>query len=438
MTTKLRRSGLRGYAALGLVALALSMLSPRAAAAGSILGRRHKASVAPATTGVQPSQPPAFSIPVEPLGFSPPGAYYQGQRQTLVSLDFLDENRLLFTFRAPGLLRRSEGTEGEPRQIRATVLSLPNGTLESEALWTLHDHERYLWMLSNGRFLLRDGDLLQEGDGSLELKPLLRFPGPLLWMEMDPTQQYLVTDSREPPGVTSKAGQVPSPVTAQADADEETAHAAGQAQIVLRILRRSSGEVMLVSRVRTIVHVPISSDGYLESLRGNGRDWVLNLNYFTGGSRLVGRVPSACEPPMAFLAHNVVLANTCSAQGGRDLVALTTDGHRLWDAPSPATQVWPLLVPSPDASRLARETLTVAHPLGAYDPLSFDDVTGQLVEVYNTSGGALALKAPASPVLDGGGNVAFSPSGRRVAILNGGAIQVYDLPAAPPTPLTGR
>ncbi len=119
-------------------------------------------------------------------------------------------------------------------------------------------------------------------------------------------------------------------------------------------------------------------------------------------------------------------------QGGRDLIALTTDGHRLWDAPAPATQVWPLLVPAPNGSRLARETLTVSHPVGAYDPLSFDDVTGQLVEVYDAAAGTLALKAPASPVLDGGGNVAISPSGRRVAILNGGAIQVYELPAPPP------
>ncbi len=36
---------------------------------------------------------------------------------------------------------------------------------------------------------------------------------------------------------------------------------------------------------------------------------------------------------------------------------------------------------------------------------------------------------PASPILDGGGNVAISPSGKRVAVLNAGAIQVFELPA---------
>jgi hypothetical protein len=44
----------------------------------------------------------------------------------------------------------------------------------------------------------------------------------------------------------------------------------------------------------------------------------------------------------------------------------------------------------------------------------------------------MVLKAPLTPVLDGGGNVAISPSGQRVAILNVGAIQVFQLPAPPP------
>src|ERR1700761_6072411 len=46
------------------------------------------------------SQPAAFTVPVEPLGFFAPGAIYQGQRESLVSLDFLDEDHLLFTFHA--------------------------------------------------------------------------------------------------------------------------------------------------------------------------------------------------------------------------------------------------------------------------------------------------------------------------------------------------
>jgi len=392
--------------------------------------RRHKAAADAAADkpAMTASQPAAFSISVEPFGFAAPGAFYQGLRESLVSLDFLDENRLLFTFRAPGLLRRTPGDNDRSRQIRALVLTLPQGGVESEALWTIHAGGRYLWMLGGSHFLLSDGDMLKDGDATLELKPLLHFPGPLLWLETDPTQQLLVTDSREPADTKAKADAVPVPSTAAADVEEHEPRSDNAPDIVLRILRRSSGQVMLVSRVRTVVHLPISSEGYLEALRSSGRDWMLNLNSFTGGSRLLGRVNSTCSPPLVFLKRDVVLANTCAAQGGRDLIAVSTDGRRLWDAPAPPTQVWPVLVPASGGSLLARETLTVSHPVDAFSPLSFDDVTGQLVEVFDAGTGKLVLKAPATPVLDGGGNVAISPSGRRVAVLNGGAIQVYELP----------
>ena len=388
---------------------------------------------------VTSSQPPAFSIPVEPLGFFPPGALYAGQRESFVSLDFLDENRLLFTFRTPGLIRRT-GPGDDERQIRAVVLALPKGTVETEALWTLHDRARYLWMLGDGHFLLRDRDNLEQGDGTLELKPLLHFPGPLQWLEMDPAQQFLVTDSEEPKAAAHRPGEVPSPATAAANISEDNQAGAAEADIVLRILHRISGQVMLVSRVRTTVHLPVNSDGYLEALRGSGRDWMLNLSYFSGGSKILGKVESDCSPALQFISQKEALATTCDLAGGRMVVALSTEGHRLWQTGSPPTQILPMLVMAPDGSRLARETVTVDHPVNAFSPLSPEDMKGQVVEVFDAAGGKLALKASASPVLDGGGNVAISPSGKRVAVLDAGAIQVYELsaPSAQTKPDSGH
>ena len=83
------------------------------------------------------------------------------------------------------------------------------------------------------------------------------------------------------------------------------------------------------------------------------------------------------------------------------------------------------------------ETLAVTHPVSAYAPLGSDDVKGQLVRVIDAATGEVAFQSPASPTLDAGGNAAFSPSGRRVAVLNAGGIQVFELPAAPPLPEAG-
>jgi len=133
--------------------------------------------------------------------------------------------------------------------------------VEAEALWTVHDRARYLWVLKSGRFLLRDRENLELGDATLELKPFLRFPGPLLWMEMDPSQQFLVTNSSEPLAA-QKPEDVPSPFTASASTTEDGQKPEGQPELVVRILRRDSGQVMLVSRVRSAVHLPINADGY--------------------------------------------------------------------------------------------------------------------------------------------------------------------------------
>lgn len=416
---------------LALAVVVLSVCLPERSRAG-LLSRKHpKAAAADADQNKRDasSQPPAFSIPVEPLGFFAPGAFYMGLRESLVSLDFLDEDRLLFTFRTPGLIRRKNAADDEERQIRAEVVRLPQGSVEAEALWTLHDHDRYLWMLHNGHFLLRDQEVLKEGDARLGLRSLLQFPGPILSMAVDPAQRFLVTNSLEPSDQKPQGGEVGSPPTAEASVSSEISGSSGQKDVVLRILERSSGRVMLVSRVRASVRLPINTEGYIETLRGTGQQWMLNFDDFTGGSKVLGKVDSACQPPIDFVSQEEAVANTCSGDGGRRLVALSMEGKQLWQASSPPTQVWPLLVMAPDGSRLARETLTMDHAVDGFaHPLDPQDIKGQLVEVFDAVGGTRVLKAPASPVLDGGGNVAISPSGKRVAVLNAGAIQVYELP----------
>jgi hypothetical protein len=405
-----------------------------------------KERVLPSGFPQKPSLTPSWTIPVEPLGFSAPGPNYLGLRNSLVSLDFIDEDRLLFTFRVPGLIHRElkagESGEGDERHIRAVVLTLPTGSIEAEALWTVHDRGRYVWMLKDGHFLFKDSENLEQGDAHLELKPFLEFPGPLLWLELDPTGQFLVSNSLEP-AAPSKPGEVGSPAAAAATMTPDDQNPGSNSgsdpdmeppDLVVRILHRGSGKVMLVSRVRSRVHLPISSEGYLESLRGSGGEWMLNLNYFTGGSRILGSVDSNCAPTPEFISQQEVVVTACGASEGQKLVAITIEGRTLWDDLNPETAMWPLLARSPDGMRLMEETLAVTHPISPYAPLDSEDVKGQLIRVLDAATGAVALESPASPVFDAGGNAAISPSGRRVAVLNGGALQVFELPAAPPLP----
>ena len=381
----------------------------------------------------KPSLPSAFTIPVGPLGFSSPGSFYLLRRQSLVSLDFLDENRLLFSFQVAGLMRRDAGDEAEARerQIRAVVVALPDGKIESETLWVVPDRTRYLWMLKDGHFLLRDSDGLEEGDAKLKIAPFLRLPGRLLWLEMDPAQQVMITNSLESAEAPQKPGEAGSPVTTQATVTADKEKPSAEATLAVRTLQRESGRLIRMTQVPWTSQTadwPINSDGYLESSRDNGGQWLLNLNYFAGGSRVVARVDSSCRPSADWVSEGELLAATCDPGGGGKLVAMSVSGARLWEVRTSSNTMWPLLTMAPDSSRLARETLVLKRPASRYKHLlGAGDLEGQMVRVMDAADGKVKFEAPLSPTLDGGGNVAISPSGRRVAILNAGAIQVFEL-----------
>jgi hypothetical protein len=446
MAKLLVRAGICLHASLALAVTTLPFCREAAAqrpGTASFLfgaaGSHKKPSAAPQPPPVRATLPPAFTIPVDPLGFSSPGTFYLGLRYSLASLDFLDEDHLLFTFRVPGLIHRDlthrdpNGNDpNEERQIRAVVLKLPEGTVQAEAVWSLHDRKRYLWMLDNGQFLLRDRDNLQLGDATLQLKPYLHFPGPVLWVEVDPARKYVIAGTVEPPTSASKAGEVAGPSSASVISDNPNPSA--EPDLILRILRRDSGKVMLVSRVRSAVHLPINADGYLETIRGNGKAWVVNLNYFTGGSTLLGNIDSVCSPMLDFVSPRQFLASTCDSEGNPRVVATTTGGRRLWEYPGSGSSVWPVLITSRSGLRIARETLTTSHSVNSFSPISTDDVRGQDVQILDAATGRVVLRAQANPVFDAGGNVAISPSGLRAAIVMTGGIQVFDLPPPPPLP----
>lgn len=392
------------------------------------------------TIPVKPSLVPAIDIALDPLGFAAPGAIYLGARNALVSLDFLDENRLLFTFRVPGLIHRDPktGAGSDERRIRALVIALPTGAgnfqVEAEALWTVHDRSRYLWPLRDGHYLLRDRNQLLEGDAALRLKPYLDFPGSLLWIALDPTQQFMVTNSLEPEAAHKPSQADRSEAASEAGAGGEASDAAEEHSppLVVRILRRDSGKVLLVSRANAVVHLPINATGYLENLRGQDVEWTLELNYFTGGSRMLGRVESTCDPGDSFVSDHEILVVGCNAEGASKLIAVTDEGRTLWITQAPDSEVWPQVSVAPNGSRMAWTTLDVSHSVNNFAPMDAEDVKEQSVTVFDAATGNIALVSPLSPIYDAGGNVAISPSGRRVALLNAGAIEVFDLPPVTP------
>jgi len=368
------------------------------------------------------------------------------RHQSLVSLDFIGEDRILFTFRVPRLMQRdaADNSDDKKQQIQALVLSLPTGKIESRATWTVPDRSRYLWMLSDGHFLLRVADGLDEGDAELQMKPNLRVPGRLLWIEMDPGQQIMITNSLEPANASQKPGgqslsEPKSPATEPAAATTDAQKPDGQSVLLARTQKLATGEVIRESRVpwtNQNSDWPMNSEGYLENSRDRADQWLLKLNSFSGGSQVLTHLESTCPPTYNFVSESELLLMTCDPDSGWTLRAMSTRGDSLWEARTALNAMSPLLVTASNGLRVARETMLLKRSVDKYKRMvGTRDFQGQTVKVFNAADGKMVLESPLTPIFDGGGNVAISPTGQRVAILNAGAIQVFQLPA--PTAVPG-
>lgn len=391
-----------------------------------------------------PSAAPASTIPFQTLGFSAPGDHYLLRQQSVVSLDFVDEDRLLFTFHvSSGLMaRRGEGDTGQQR-IRAMVIVAKTGKVESQIEWMVPDRSRYLWMLNDGRFLVRVKDGLDEGmalagdepSRQIRMKSYLRLPGKLMWIQMDPKQEYMITNSLEPPIEEEERRAAASAAQESTAARDPKQHGNEQGVLVARTMRRDTGEVLRTTRTQWTSQTndwPMNSQGYLERVHEKGAKWALKLSTYMGtDGRVVGRMDSTCLPKYSFVSDTELLMSRCDPEKGLVLEAFSSSGESMWERKEAANAMWPLLVTSRNGSRVARERLLLKRSMDKYKRMiGAEDLLGQTVKVFDAASGKVLLDAPLTPVFDGGGNVALSPSGRRLAILNAGAIQVYELPAA--------
>lgn len=386
--------------------------------------RKHKI---PDVLPAAPNLSPSATIPVAPLGFAPPGPTYLGRNNTLISLDFLDDDRLLFTFRAPGLIQR-EATDSDldrARQMKAVVLTLPDGKVQAEAIWIIPDRHRYLWMLGDGRFLLHDREGLSIGNDKLEIKSFFELPGALQSVELDPGQKALqaeFADQAEESGAARSA-----PASAMAPALRAPAGTA------IRVVELPSGRVLATRHAPAIVPASINGEGNLEVVHDKLDQWTLKLDVFSGAARTLAKVESTCLPSAWFLAEDKVVVAGCDRAHTPKLDGVSVRGQLLWEKEVPAPYLQPLLLTSATGNRFARETIVLKSGRKPSPTMLWvKAVKGQAVRVYDVATGKVEMETSASPILDAGGNAAFSPSGHRFAVLNGRAIQIFDLPAAKP------
>ena len=372
---------------------------------------------------------PALRIPVGPLGYRPPGKLYLLARFSSGSLDFLDDTHVLFTFRQPRLLSRAAGSNGLDQFIHAMVLELPTGRVVDEQQWTLHDRARYMWPLAGGKAMLRIGDRLYSTDETLDLKMMINSPTPLRDVEISPDGKMLITEADlEKHTPEEHARLVQHAQEVGADPPDE--------DVRVSMVRLDQQQLKLNAHADHAGNVPATPDGFFSNEQPQPDHWAVRFHPFekpepTGGD-VVAEIDSTCAPDEEVLSDQSVLVMSCPPRRmDRFVAAYSLKGQKLWDGRWQSNFAWPSFGMARSGASVAISWLAVGHPVGALDAFSDLDVQAQVLDVLDSRSGGLRLAIPVDPIMSAGGNFALSADGNRLAVLNRGAIEIYNLPPAP-------
>lgn len=385
--------------------------------------------------GNVPAPPAVARIPVDAFGYMAPNSFYLTSRLSSMSLDFIDKDHLLFTFRIPGLMKRlpDNQPDDDDQTIRAVVLELPSGNITAKAEWRMHDRGRYLWRIKDGKFLVRRRNSLFMTDRTLELTPYMESHDRLESVQFSADRKWMAVEMQ---GTKNNEVASTSPTLGEVAPEQKI--------IRVFVFDAETGKAIGRSETQKPVEITMVGDGHMMTASGKRSSWLIRYEPFKGEPRTVTEVESRCDPSQLSLSTDVVLVVGC-AQAGYDheVTAVNLDGKKLWKQVWESRYIWPTFQLSEDGSRFAYSSLQASHPLSAMSPIDDSTIEAQMVGVFDTQTGYLRLVKNATPVLSAGQNYALSPDGLRFAVLREGAIEVYDLPpvsapGAPPVQPSGR
>lgn len=376
---------------------------------------------------------PQLRFPTGPFGYLPPGPIYTLLRLPFTTLNFLDANHLLFTFREPRLMTRDEHPAGEDQYVKVMVIELPSGREMASTEWRLHDRGSYLWPLNDGRVLVRQKDELFVMDASLKLRPLLHALAHLQVVRVSPDGRMLVIE-------TDLERHTPEEHERLQRRSQTLGTLPPQEGVEIHMIELGERQFKLTAKAEQPGELPANIEGFVTQAQVKDDRWQLRFHTFgkpepTAGD-VVEEVASTCPPRTSFLNPTTLLVlNECPARSSdRQADAMALGGKKLWTGRWRSNFAWPTWAASVGGSDIAIAWLGISRSVATYDSFTDEEVQGQVIDVLDSKTGGLRLAVTVRPVASAGGNYALSPDGNRLAVLNRGMLEVYDVPAAPAPP----
>jgi VWFA-related protein len=374
---------------------------------------------------------PAARIDLFAIGYHAPSRTDRlSDDEASVSVDFVDADHVLLTFDPKKLMHRLPGCppDHQDRLIRAAIVELPGGKVVKEADWYLHDRRRYLWPLSPGKFLLRKLNDLYVVDSSLRETLLLSSPKDLLWVTVTPDGGQIVVETAAEPRLAKDPKLQPSAAPAMP-------------KFVAQFLDANTLAPKRTLPLNQIVTLNGTSTGYVDLVR-KGDIWLIRFGPTPAKRHNIARVRSHTVPSILYSSNNSLVVGRCPAPNcDYSVTAFTVSGHRLWQQHWSRYRTFPAVTRNADNSRFGVSSLRFADAAlaakpgklpdedDAFEPdISQLDVFEQQIQILETASGNPVLSVTVSPAVMSGQNFSLSPDGGHLVVLNGSAMELFDLP----------
>lgn len=373
---------------------------------------------------------PAARIELSDLGYHGPSRSDRLlEDEPNVSLNFVDTNHLLLTFNPRKLFQRLPGCppEHQDRLVHAVILEVPGGKVVHEADWYLHDRRRYLWPLGPGNFLLRKLNDLYLVDSALHESLLISSPKDLLWVSVTPDGSQIVVET-----ATDTRDSKP----------EQTSAAKPKPKFVAKFLDAKTLAPQRTVPLNEVVDLNGASAGYVDLVH-KGEIWLVRFGSTPAKRRNLARVRSRTVPSVLYSSNNSILIGRCASSNcDYSVTAFTTTGRRLWRQHWSRYRFFASVAHSEDGSRFAVSTARLAAPLASTatshnDPEDQDvshstpsqqDVFQQEIQIIETASGTSVASVDVRSAVLSGQNFSLSLDGHRLAVLQGAAVELFDLP----------
>lgn len=385
-----------------------------------------KACVAGRCTRQSPAMAASFGAVARGSGIDLGSFGFRGERDremkdldTGSAVQFLADDEVLVTFPSHQLVRRINGhLEVHARSVRALTMDAATFSLRSKRDWEIPDSNTYVWSLGD-KILVHTGQNLHLYGPTLQEIASYQLETPLAGLRVSPDGKHILVGTLHELH-TPEEHQALLQADARGPEEEVNWNVLGSDLVKQRTVGTSS----------TLRLPPVLLDDGMVELRKEGNDkWhFVRYSWDSAAESQLGTFDSSCMPTVESTRPDLLVLSTCDTTDlGAHSFLLHEDGTPVLDE---ALDWHDFLMSSVSGSQEHRLAYMVARGKDEYTrggALHVNTLRSEAAEVMDAQTGASLASVPFPAVSPYKQSVALSPDGRKLAMLAGSRLWVYDL-----------